>query len=186
MGPQLRERLAHAQHQRRLRARYDEATAVPDPSGWGAFGRSWVVPPVRVEHPELVEIGDGVVVLENCWMSVVPAFEGVTARLVLEDGVRVGRGCQFSVAGTVVVERGALLGDFVLVADTYHDYRAEQRMPALTAPRPVTIGAGAVVAGSSVVLPGVTIGAGAVVDHHSVVASDVPPRTRVSGNPARQ
>lgn len=181
----LPSRLVANRRQRRIRADFERTTAPPAPAQWRSFGRSYVVPPARVSRPDLVTVGDGVVILENVWMSVVQAFDDVEPRLDIGDRVRVGRGCQFSVIGEVVVEDDVLIGDFVQIGDTSHDYRAPLRGPALTRPRPVRIGAGALLAGHVTVLPGVTIGAGAVVDHHSVVTSDVPPGAVVAGNPAR-
>ena len=52
--------------------------------------------------------------------------------------------------------------------------------------RPITVGAGAWIAGWSIVLPGVTLGEGAVVGAGAVVTKDVPAWTVVAGNPARQ
>lgn len=171
--------------QRRLNRAFVQATVPPPVHAWGKFGRSFVVPPARVSRPKLVEIGDGVVVLENVWMSVEPVFDDITPRLVLGDRVRVGRGCQFSVVGEVVVEEDVLIGDFVHIGDTSHDYRARLRAPSATRPRPTRICAGALLVGHVAVLPGVTVGAGAIVDHHSVVTADVPPGVTVRGNPAR-
>jgi maltose O-acetyltransferase len=118
-------------------------------------------------------------------MSVVQAFDDITPRLVLEDGVRVGRGCQFSVVGEVVVEPEVLIGDFVQIGDTSHPYTARIRASANTRPKPSRIGQRAMLGSHVTVLAGVTVGAGAVIDHHAVVASDVPPGAVVSGNPAR-
>lgn len=157
----------------------------PPPSQWAQFGRSFIVPPARVSRPDRIWIGDGVVVLEDCWMSVVQGFDDITPRLVLGDGVRIGRGCQFAVVGEVVIEAEVLVGDFVHIADTSHPYAAAIRGPAVARPRPVHIGARAVLASHVTVLPGVTIGAGAVVDHHAVVTADVAPGAVVRGNPAR-
>ena len=181
----LREQVRHRRLRRTVARAYLAATTPDGDIPWGTAARALVVPPLRAEHPDLVHLSDGVIVLEGCWMSVVPAFDDVTPRLVLGRNVRVGRGCQFSVVGSVVVEEGALIGDFVQIGDTFHDYEASDRMPALMRPRDVVIGAGAVIGGHATVLPGVTVGAGAVVDHHAVVGTDVAPGARVRGNPAR-
>lgn len=50
---------------------------------------------------------------------------------------------------------------------------------------PIVIGANALVAGWSIVLPGVTIGEGAEVAAGAVVTKDVKPWTVVGGNPAQ-
>jgi acetyltransferase-like isoleucine patch superfamily enzyme len=139
-----------------------------------------------VENPQYIEIGDGVIVHEHVWFSVVPHFRpSITPRLVIEDDVRIGRCCQFSVVGEVIIERGAVIGDFVQIGDTYHPYEADDRMAALTSPVPVRVGRGTVIGSHVVVLPGVTIGPGAYIEHHSVVGHDVPAGTLVAGYPAR-
>lgn len=125
------------------------------------------------------------VVLENVWMSVEKFFDDIRPRLVLGDRVRVGRSCQFTVVGEVVVEEDALIGDFVQVGDTSHPYEARIRAGAVVRPKPTRICTGAILASHVVVLPGVTVGAGAIVDHHSVVNVDVAPGSVVRGNPAR-
>lgn len=181
----VREQVRQRRLRRTVARAYDAATTPGSGMPWGTSAHALFVPPVRAEHPELVHLSDGVIVLEGCWMSVVPTFDDVRPRLVLGRGVHIGRGCQLSVVGSVVVEDGALIGDFVQIGDTFHDYEAEDRMPVLVRPREVVIGAGAVIGGHATVLPGVTVGAGAVVDHHAVVGADVAPGTRVRGNPAR-
>lgn len=142
---------------------------------WASFGhRSRVAAPARVTMPECIAIGDDVVVLEHVFLSVVSAFPDITPRLVLEDGVRIGRGSAFAVVGEVVVGRGTTIGDFTTVADTYHPYEVVDRMPAVVRPAPVRVGSDVVIGSHVMVLPGVTIGDGAFIDHHAVVTRDVP------------
>src|SRR3954449_11145229 len=138
-----------------FRRAYERSALPPPPVCWGHHGRAFVVPPARVSRPDLISLGDGVVVLENVWMSVVQAFGDIVPRLVLEDRVRVGRGCQFTVVGEVVVEEDTLIGDFVQIGDTSHLYEARLRAASAARPRPVRICAGALVAGHATVLPGV-------------------------------
>lgn len=159
----------------------------PAPHAFARFGRSVIVPPARVENPQYIEIGDGVVIHEHVWFSVVPKFLPETVpRVVIGDHVRIGRCCQLSVVGEVTIERGAIIGDFVQIGDTFHPYEAQDRLAALTPSVPVRIGRGAILGSHVVVLPGVVIGAGAYVEHHSVVGRDVPPGAFVAGSPARQ
>jgi acetyltransferase-like isoleucine patch superfamily enzyme len=168
----------------RVRRTIDRLVA-PPPHRFRRFGRSIIVPPARVETPGCIAIGDGVVVHEHVWFSVVRHLPDVTPELLIEDQVRIGRCCQLSVIGSLVIERGAVIGDFVQIGDTFHPYEAEDRMAALTPPQPVRIGRGAVIGSHAVVLPGVTIGPGAHVEHHAVVGADVEPGTMVAGYPAR-
>jgi acetyltransferase-like isoleucine patch superfamily enzyme len=180
-----RRSLAEWRRARALRRTVRRVCVPPPASYWAAFGSSLVIPPARVDNADLISIGDGVVIHENVWLSVVRHFPEIDTRLVIEDCVRIGRSCQLSVAGEVVIERGAIIGDFVQIGDTYHPYEVDHRFPLLVPPRAVRVGRGAVIASHAVVLPGVTIGPGAYVEHHSVVSADVPPNAVVAGRPAR-
>jgi acetyltransferase-like isoleucine patch superfamily enzyme len=156
----------------------------PPPAAWAAFGRSVLLAPSRVSNPECIEVGNDVVILENVWMSVVRAFPDVTPRVAIEDGVRVGRGCMFAVVAELVVEAGAIIGDFSLLADTFHPFEVEDRLPVVVRGEPVRIGAGAVLGHRVIVLPGVTIGAGARIEDRAVVSANVAPGEYYAGHPA--
>lgn len=182
----------------KLRARrYTEALAmraaaemVPHhPSAYARFGeRSVIGVPCRVTHPECIEIGDGVVINEHAWLSVVPVVDGITPRLVIGDGTLIDRLVHIACVGEVVIGRDVLFAERVFVADTYHGYE-EVGTPILhqpTAhPRPVSIGDGAHVGIGACILAGVTIGEGALVGAGAVVTDDVPAHSVVVGNPAR-
>jgi acetyltransferase-like isoleucine patch superfamily enzyme len=142
--------------------------------------------PILARNPDCIVIGDDVVIQDNVWLSVVRVFDDVTPRLVFEDGVWVGRGSAFGIAGECVVERGAIIGDFAMIVDTIHPPETRARLETVSRPMPVRIGAGAVLGTHVSVLPGVTIGAGARVEHHSVVGSNVAPGDYVAGYPARR
>jgi acetyltransferase-like isoleucine patch superfamily enzyme len=86
----------------------------------------------------------------------------------LATGMEVGRNCFFGVH--VVTSSDNALGHL-----PYHPDRVR-------GPR---IGDGAVVGSGAVLLPGVHVGSGATVAAGAVVTRDVPPDTRVFGNPAR-
>lgn len=159
----------------------------PLPSAFGAFGRSVIVPPARVNRPECIFIGDGVVIHEGVWLSVVKAHEEITPRLAIGDRVRIGRFCQISCVGEIVIEEDVLASDQVQIGDTYHQYEdptvPTTRQP-MALPSPVRVRRGALLGLGVVVLPGVTIGEGAYVAEGSVVTRDVPPHSVVRGNPA--
>lgn len=171
-----------------LRACYAGLSA-PPPRAFGAFGdRSVVVPPARVELPSSVFIGAGVVIHEGVWLSVVRAFDDITPRLEIRDRVRLGRFCQISCCGEIVIEEDVLASDQVQIGDTYHEYENPDlpaTKQALARPKAVRIGRGALLGLGSIVLPGITVGEGAYVVEGSVVTRDVPPHGVVAGNPAR-
>jgi acetyltransferase-like isoleucine patch superfamily enzyme len=159
-------------------------TRPPPSERFAAFGDSVLTAPARVRNPQCISIGDDVLILENSMMSVIHAFPDVMPRLVIEDGVRIGRGCGLGVVRELVIERGATLGDFVLASDTFHPFESYDRLPEVAPGEPIRIGAGAVLGSQVIVFPGVTIGAGARIEHRAVVSVDVEPDTYFAGHPA--
>lgn len=182
---QLLARARDWRSRRRIRLERDRRLVPPPPWAFASFGRSVIVPPTRVGNPHRIEVGEGVVVLEHSWFSVVEHFPDITPRVSIGDRVRIGRCCQLSVIGELVIDDDAIVGDFVQIGDTFHPYEATDRMAALTRPIPVRIGRGAVIGSHAVLLPGSEIGDGALVDHHAVVNGRVQAGTVVGGYPAR-
>lgn len=184
-----RRRLAELRRQARLYLDARRDVTPPPPSAFARFGDgSVIVPPARVNSPGCIEIGDGVVIHEHAWLSVVPAVEGVTPRLVLGDRVRIGRFAHVACVGEVVVEDDVLTADGIFLGDTYHGYE-DPNVPVsqqpMAKPERVVIRRGAFLGIRSIVLQGVTIGENAYVAAGAVVTRDVPARTIVAGNPAR-
>lgn len=132
------------------------------------------------------------------------------ATLALGDGVRIGAGTRFHIAGdgaTVHIGAGASLGrrcviaarerviigercrlgDEVVVMDFDHaaaDHERPVREQGLVT-APVAIGDGAVLDDTVVVLHGTTVGPGVRVTTRSVVTGDIAPGATVGGVPAR-
>ncbi len=164
------------------------ATLTPHPPlAFGAFGRgSIIVPPARISLPECVFVGDGVVIHEGVWLSIERHEAGGAPRLEIGDGVRIGRFCQISCVGQIVIEPEVIASDRVQIGDTYHDYR-DVSLPAtkqpMVPPRPVRIGRGALLGAGVVVLPGTTIGPGAYIADGAVARGIVPAGAVVAGNP---
>jgi acetyltransferase-like isoleucine patch superfamily enzyme len=183
------ERLADRRRNRWLGRVLRTALSPPPPSAFGAFGsRAVIVPPARIELPSSIFIGDGVVIHEGVWLSVVKAYEDITPRLEIRDRARFGRFCQVSCVGEIIVEEDVLASDQVQIGDTYHEYQNPD-LPAteqlLARPKPVRICRNVLLGLGAIVLPGITIGEGAYVVENSVVTRDVAPHTVVAGNPAR-
>lgn len=178
-------------HWRRLRiaADVDRLLFPPPPSAFAAFGaRSVIAPPTRVQLPHRMWVGEDVVVHEHVWFSLVETVPGRPPTLRIGDRVRLGRGCQISVAGEMVIEDDVLISDAVHIGDTYHRYDVldvscwDQPM---SDPRPVRIESGALINMRAIIMNGVTVGANAYVHAGSVVTADVPRGAVVVGNPAR-
>lgn len=163
------------------------ALTPPLPSEFGAFGRSVIVPPARVNSPQCIFIGDGVVIHEGVWLSVVQKHDDVVPRLSIGDRTRIGRFCQISCVGEIVIGEDVLISDQVQIGDTFHEYK-DVSLPStkqpMARPRTVEIGSGSLLSVGCVILPGVRVGAGAYVREGSVVTRDVAPGRVVGGNPA--
>jgi acetyltransferase-like isoleucine patch superfamily enzyme len=152
------------------------ARPAPDPSVFARFGAgSWIVPPTTVEGAAAIEVGEGVVVMEEGHLTTSGG-----GRLVLGDRVRLAPFASVHATIEVVIEADVSSSDHVAVVDRWGP-------PGSDGPPggPVRIGAGAYLGCSSVVGPGVTVGAGAFVGEGAVVLDDVPAHAVVYGNPAR-
>jgi acetyltransferase-like isoleucine patch superfamily enzyme len=129
-----------------------------------------------------IVLGSRVEIEHDVYLKLVTA----EARLVVDDFVFIGRGCEIDVAGRVAIGAHALLAPGVFIVDHAHRHARglrldEQGIDAadVTIGRDVWIGAGAIV------LHGVTIGDGAIVGAGAVVTRDVAPYTIAAGVPAR-
>jgi acetyltransferase-like isoleucine patch superfamily enzyme len=184
-----RRRLRELRRQARLYLDARRDVTPPPPSAFARYGEgSFIVPPARVETPSSIEIGDGVVIHEHAWLSVVAAVEGITPRLVIGDRTRIGRFAHIACVGEIVIEDDVLTADGVFLGDTYHSYEdagVPVSLQPMAKPRPVRIRRGAFLGIRSIVLQGVTVGENAYVAAGAVVTKDVAARTIVAGNPAR-
>jgi UDP-2-acetamido-3-amino-2,3-dideoxy-glucuronate N-acetyltransferase len=156
---------------------------VPDPSEFARFGEgSWVVPPAEVHGSARIEVGAGVLVLEQSTL-----VAGPDGRIVLADGVRLAPFASVHASVEVVVEAGVSTSDHVTIVDSWGPTPPAGPGAPATGPgaAPVRVRAGAYLGCGSVVGPGVTIGRGAFVGEGAVVLEDVPDHAVVYGNPAR-
>jgi acetyltransferase-like isoleucine patch superfamily enzyme len=144
--------------------------------------------PARIITPSSIFVGNDVLILDQSWISVIAAVEGVVPRLVFGSGCRIGRFLTVACVGEIAVGEGVLVGERVFLGDTYHRYQdpglaiIDQPM---AEPEPVKIGRAAVIGTNAAILAGVTIGEQAYVAPGAVVVHDVAPDTLVAGNPAR-
>ena len=151
--------------------------------------KTLIVPPATILAPHRIELGDGVLVMEQCHFSVVEDHGGRQhcPRLRIADGTVVGPRTWISCVGSVEIEEEVLIGAGVLIADAFHEY-SDVSVSILNQPMrdpaPVRIGRGAFIGPGAAVLAGVSVGAGAYVMPGAVVISDVPPHSVVAGNPA--
>lgn len=185
----VRRRVTDERHIRRLSAQAARHLTPPPPSAFAAFGTNSVIgAPARVTMPEAISIGQGVVIHEHAWISVVAAVEGYTPKLSIGDGTHIDRLCHIACVGEIEIGCDVLMGERVLIGDTYHRYDDVTRPiieQPMAEPRRVVIEDGSHIGLAALLMPGVTVGQGAYVGAGAVVTRDVPPRSLVIGNPAR-
>jgi acetyltransferase-like isoleucine patch superfamily enzyme len=140
---------------------------------------------VRISGPGLVTVGDGA----NLF-----AFSGRTRLVARTPQARIviGRNARLNgplLQADTLIEVGAdcIVGEAHILDTDMHsvalDRRSNPSAPVRSAP--VILERNVWVARGAAILPGVRIGEGSVVGYGAVVASDVPPRVVVAGNPAR-
>lgn len=162
---------------------------VPPARAFGSWaGDSVIVPPVRVESPEHIHVGRGVIIHEHAWLAARPRPGRPAPQLRIGDDVKANRFVTIECAGSITLGEGVLLADRVHISDTDHPALATDEGPVPdrdAAPRPIVIEPRVFVGAGAVIKSGVTIGEHAYVSANTVVVRDVPPRTLVAGSPAR-
>ncbi|MGI8663298.1 MAG: acyltransferase [Acidimicrobiales bacterium] len=145
---------------------------------WGTC--SFLVAPTRISGTAAIEIGDGVVILEDSGLAV-DTLSG--ARLVVGDHVHLAPGAEIVCSAGVTIETGVSSSDYVAITDTWGPLGRDATPP----PPPggaIVIEAGAYLGWGCVIGPGVRVGAGAFVGEGAVVLDDVAAHSVVYGNPA--
>ncbi len=94
-------------------------------------------------------------------------------------------GCVILDTARVSIGDHSMLGPGVQIYTADHHRDPDQRRQGIERGLAVSIGSDVWIGGGAIILPGVSIGDGAIVGAGSVVTRDVPPRSRVAGQPAR-
>ncbi|MGH9656546.1 MAG: acyltransferase [Bryobacteraceae bacterium] len=152
-------------------------------------GKHWhvLLTPDIEGHPEIY-IGDDLTVFGQLGIASGRVFDH--PKVMIGNGVDIGHQVQIVANKEVVIEDGVKLASRIYISDTDgHPHDAESRVQGAPPPedeiRPVRICRGAWIGHNCMILKGVTIGEGAIIGASSVVVTDVPPYTVAAGNPAR-
>jgi acetyltransferase-like isoleucine patch superfamily enzyme len=181
-GRPVRERTRASFGALRVLLRVPADRRVPPPRAFARFGDgSWIVPPGRVAGTGAIEVGAGVIVLEDSDL-LVDAAAG--ARLVIGDRTRLAPGARIVCTVGVTIGTAVSSSDGITITDSWGPVGDRPHLPGPPG-APIVIEDGAYLGWGSVIGPGVRIGAGAIVGEGAVVDDDVAPHTVVYGNPAR-
>lgn len=160
---------------------------------------------VVLRHPHKIEIGDNVVIDDNCLLDAKGesnagirigggAFIGRNTILsckngdiVLAPGANIGFNCELFSASRVEIGQDTLLAAYCYLIGGDHDASdtTTSVLGQARVSRGVAVGAGAWLGAGVKVLDGVHIGDRAIIGAGAVVRSDVPPGATAVGVPAR-
>ncbi|SDM92129.1 transferase hexapeptide (six repeat-containing protein) [Geoalkalibacter ferrihydriticus] len=130
-----------------------------------------------IRHPAQVSLGKNVHIGRGVYLGA-----EISNNLKLEDGVQINKGCHIDFSGGVVIRKGALLSEDVMIQS--HDHGIDPRSKPVGCP--LEIGANVWVGARALILHNVKhIGDGSVIAAGAVVTKPVPPRAIVGGNPAK-
>ena len=134
----------------------------------GAFGKSFLNPPIHWEFGANIYVGDYCLLNWNC---------------VLMDGaeIRIGDGTLIAPNCTLTTATHPVNAD----ERTLHDPETGAIVDGIVSYAPISIGSRCWLGAGTIVLPGVTIGDGTTVGAGSVVTKSLPPRVLAIGSPAR-
>jgi len=171
----------------RLLRQTTNALMPPPPSAWAAYGAGTVVvPPARIETPECIALGTGVLLHEHAWLCVQRRPDLPPPSLRIGDRSSLNRFLKIVCLGSVTLGEDVLLGDRVYISDVeFLPWSGDDHTHPLTEPKPVVIGDRVHVGIGVVVKPGVTVGDDAFLGAGAVLHDDVPAGGLVVGNPAR-
>lgn len=188
--PSARQLISAARRRRaqnRLLRQTATALMPPPPWAWASYGAGTViVPPARIETPECIALGNGVILHEHAWLCVQRRPGLPAPSLRIGDRSSLNRFLKIVCLGSVEIGEDVLLGDRVYISDVeFLPWSGDNHTHPLTDPEPVVIGDRVHVGIGVVVKPGVTIGADAFLGAGAVIRDDVPPGGLVVGDPAR-
>lgn len=157
-----------------------------DPSTLARIGANVIIgKTVRIRYPELVEIGDDVIIDDFCYISTALSIHGrvhiaAGCKLIGGRGARVELGEFSTLAPNVVLAAGS--DDYVGgIASPLVDTRFKGDVQVGT----INLGRHCIVGANSTVLPAVRFGDGAAVGAQSLVKASLEPWSLYAGIPAR-
>jgi acetyltransferase-like isoleucine patch superfamily enzyme len=155
-------------------------------ASWGS--RSRIKRGARLENPQLIEVGSGVVIWECAWLNAKNDQASNVPTLYIGDGTSIGRLVQINAWRSVRIESNVLIADRVLISDADHNFSDTDvpiKLQGDSFRGAVRLESGCWIGIGAVILPGVTVGRNAIVAANAVVTRDVPAYSIAAGVPAR-
>lgn len=144
--------------------------------------------PFTVTHPELMELGDKTVILNDCRMQVFPELTGVNAKISIGNNCLIGqRFCVLAGENVNIGNNCSIASDVCIVSENHgidpceKESYGNQRLNIA----PVKIEDECWIGERGVIMPGVTIGKKSVIGAGAVVTKSVPAYCIAVGNPAK-
>ena len=125
---------------------------------FGAFGMSWIEPPIYFCYGKNIFIG------KSCYINF---------------------NCNFIDDGKITIGDMVMFGAGVTIATVGHPLDPELRKKGYMYADPVSIGSNSWIGAGVTICPGVTIGENCIIGAGSVVVHDIPANTIAVGNPCR-
>lgn len=155
---------------------------------FGMLGRSTIDPPVFLQHPEHISIGNRVYVAAYSWIQTEPAPDGDSKPVLrIDDGTHIGHFCHITAAWSVTIGKSVLVADRVHISDAQHQFENVE-IPIIAqgiTQGNIAIGDHSWIGVGAAIFGNVRIGKHCVVGANAVVIRDVPDYTVVAGVPAR-
>ena len=140
---------------------------------------------LRLEFPGNIFIGNRVFISTNAWLAASPHVN-THPKLVIKDGVNIGRYNQIYSTSSIIIEENVLIADRVFISDSAHgsqDISLPIMYQKITTKGAMVIGKGTWI-GINVAIIGASVGKNCVIGANSVVTKNIPDYCIVSGSPA--
>ena len=145
-------------------------------------------PPLNINHPERIIIGDDVVIGSFCWIGVYVEKNQTLGLLEVGNRVHIGSNSTILARNHIKIGNRVLIAQRVSIIDNIHEY---QDINKAIIDQPISQGGEIIIEDdcfigvNSVILQKVKIGKHSVIGANSVITHDVPPYCVVAGTPAR-
>lgn len=162
--------------------------------GYGLFVKGMALyPPSRImkgfKHKGLKYLSSGSFFIDDhAEICIRKLKNGPVPKMILKDGVFIGRYNILSCTNEIVLEENVLLAPFVFLIDNTHNYQNPNipiRAQGISSPGPIRIKQGTWLGAFVQVLGGVTIGRNCVIASGSIVNKDIPDYSIAAGTPAK-